>query len=136
MGGLVARYAAQDHDTVGPINKIVTLDTGHFGFDLAGFFHVLLQNIPIGQLQNITCVQQTAPNSPFLNAVNSDVQNLPFGLLSIGAGAQFGPIIVVSSTSSDLGEHQMLDEYNHLTIIEIYDEGHKAFGPIRDFLLC
>jgi pimeloyl-ACP methyl ester carboxylesterase len=134
MGGLVARYAAQDYNTVGPINKIVTLDTGHFGFDLAGLIHVFLPYIPIGQLQNITCVQQTAPNSPFLKALNSNVQHLPFSLLSIGAGAQLLGIIVVSRTSSDLPVHQMLDDYNHLTIIEIYNESHKAFGPIRDFL--
>lgn len=138
MGGLVARYAAQD----GAVNKIVTLDTGHFGFDMAGFFRKVFEifNLPEEIWINARCVEQTAPESEFLNNLNKNFHHCQVRLLSIGAGQPLLGIIVVSGTSSNLGEnectsHHILEGYNHLSIIQIYDEySHPVFGLIKDFL--
>ena len=147
MGGLVARYAAQD----GAVNKIVTLDTGHFGFDMAGFFAAVLQNLPRETWENERCVEQTAPGSEFLNNLNTNFHHCRVNLFSLAAGAPLLGIIVVSLESSHLGEvsndgikhynehctpYRSLQNENHLSIIEIYDEyRHPAFDLIRLFLI-
>jgi pimeloyl-ACP methyl ester carboxylesterase len=147
MGGLVARYAAQD----GRVNKIVTLDTGHFGFNMAGFFDSVMHNIPEKYWKDALCVHQTAPGNEFLNDLNSKFKHCKVRLLSLAAGAPLLGIIVAKLESSHLGEvssdgsirydehctpYKILWTQNHLSIIEIYDEyTHPAFDPIRLFFL-
>lgn len=53
MGGLIARYAAQKREKKGQniqyekVNKIITLDTGHLGFEMAGLVdEVLVDRLP------------------------------------------------------------------------------------------
>jgi pimeloyl-ACP methyl ester carboxylesterase len=54
MGGLAARYAAQD----GAVNKIVTLDTGHFGFNTAASLEWVSTFLPASTQQDICFVHQ------------------------------------------------------------------------------
>ncbi len=75
MGGLVARYAAQKMAD-GSVDKIVTLDTGHFGFEIAAFAPLVSLDmahpdiIPLipkeSLLPNICVPRQARPGSQFL----------------------------------------------------------------------
>ena len=146
MGGLVARYAAQN----GAVNKIVTLDTGHFGFDMAAFFDKLMHNLPNEIWENARCVDQTAPGSDFLNTLNRNFRHCQVNLLSLAAALPLLGIIVVSLTSSHLGEvsgdgsisynerctpYNIVKNVNHLSIIEINDEySYPAFDRIKNFI--
>jgi pimeloyl-ACP methyl ester carboxylesterase len=78
MGGLVARYAAQKMSKMskGTIDKIITLDTGHFGFEIAAFVPLvsfdmasrdILPLIQKGSILRRVCVlKQARPGSQFL----------------------------------------------------------------------
>jgi len=71
MGGLVARYAVQALG-VSEVDKIITLDTGHHGFDLAA----IVDNIFVDPLTKLIppptlCCIDAAPNSKFVNDLNS-----------------------------------------------------------------
>jgi pimeloyl-ACP methyl ester carboxylesterase len=146
MGGLVARYAAQD----GIVNKIVTLDTGHLGFNLAGFFAAMLRNFPKEIWEGVLCVEQTAPGSDFLNKLNGDFTRCKVRVLSLAA---FDPLPVVGrivelksaclgnvSPNGDIPYNDqctpcdIVYHVNHLSIIQIYSEYHPAFCKIAEFL--
>jgi pimeloyl-ACP methyl ester carboxylesterase len=101
MGGLVARYAAQG----GTVDKIVILDTGHYGFNMAGFFAAMLQNLPKETWEGVLCVEQTAPRSEFLDTLNSNFKHCRVNLLSLAAGDPL-PVVgrVVELESAHLGE--------------------------------
>jgi len=147
MGGLVARYAAQN----GSVNKIITLDTGHFGFNLAGFFDAVIQDLPEGIRHNAPCVHQTAPGNSFLNALNSNFhQDCRINLLSRAAGDPI-PVVgrVAELRSSSMGQvgddgqpthddyginFDIVEHVNHLSFIEINDETHPAFCKIVEAL--
>ena len=73
MGGLVARYAAQN---LGGVDKVLTLATGHFGFEHTG----------LGALvTGYTCLIQIQPGSRFLWELNTRFQHGDFQLASIAA---------------------------------------------------
>ena len=133
MGGLVARYAAQNH---GSVDKVVTLATGHFGFEFT-------RPVPIAR--SIPCVAQMQPGSKFLWELNNDFEHGNFKLLSIAAdGDGF-----VSQSSASLVECNQdgsvaYDPSNtyftvipgkHASIKNIYDFSHDAFAEIIPFLI-
>ncbi len=65
MGGLIARCAAQEMRN-GAVNKIVTLDTGHFGFKFAAFADdVLINQLPLGLKTPVDCAEDARPGSKF-----------------------------------------------------------------------
>jgi pimeloyl-ACP methyl ester carboxylesterase len=145
MGGLIARYAAQD----GAVDKIVTLDTGHFGFEIAGFADVFVKNLPVDIQDNVRCTDQTAPGSEFLYTLDKDFKLCKVKLLSLAAGEPIGGVTVVRWTSSSLGQISgdgsiryhpvctpfvIVNNVDHLSIAEINDESHPAFTPIAQFL--
>jgi pimeloyl-ACP methyl ester carboxylesterase len=148
MGGLVARYAAQD----GTVNKIVTLDTGHYGFNLAGFFDVVMQNLPKNVRDKTCVVHDTAPGSKFLNDLNCAFRHCRVRLLSLAAGDPFPLPVgrIVEFESAHLGEVcpdggkrynnqctpcDIVPYVNHLTIVEIYSEyQYQTFCKIAAFL--
>ncbi|MGB8311368.1 MAG: alpha/beta fold hydrolase [Halobacteriota archaeon] len=149
MGGLVARYAAQNIQN-GPVNKVVTLDTGHFGFDMAAFFDLFVQNLPKEIRDNALCVDQTAPGSEFLNTLNRNFRHCTVKLLSLAAGEPLLGITVVTLASSHLGQvsndgsisyneectpYDIVQNVNHLSFIEINDERHPAFELIKNFTI-
>ena len=147
MGGLVGRYAAQD----GTVNKIVTLDTGHLGFNLAGFFAAILQNLPKETWEGVLCVEQTAPGSKFLNNLNGDFKRCKVRVLSLAA---FDPLPVVGKIvelkSACLGNVSpngniryndqctpcdIVYHVHHLSIIQIHSEyQNPTFCKIAKFL--
>ena len=156
MGGLVARCAAQKMSE-GTINKIVTLDTGHFGFEIDAFVtHLLsLDNLPPILKPyiepDVRCTEQVKPGCEFLYELAKNFSNGKSKLLSVAASDAV-PVIsarVVSWTSSSLVQisgdgsttydpentkFSILHGYNHLSIVEIYDDNHPAFAQIKSFL--
>ena len=73
MGGLVSRYAAQ---YVGGVDRILTLATGHFGFEYTWLSTSLL---------DFPCIREMEPGSEFLLELNSDFKHGDFQLASIAA---------------------------------------------------
>ena len=147
MGGLVTRHAAQN----GSVNKIITLDTGHCGFNLAGFFDRVIQDLPEDIRHNAPCVHETAPGSDFLNDLNSNFhRDCRINLLSRAAGDSL-PFVgrVAELSSSSMGQvgddgkstgvnyginFDIVKNVNHLSYIEINDETHPAFCKIVESL--
>jgi len=143
MGGLVARYAVQSLG-VREVDKIITLDTGHLGFDLAA----IVDNIFIDPLKKLIsmptlCCIDAAPNSKFVNDLNSGFPTFP-ALVSIAAldpveipspvlGLPPIKIIVVDTHSSNMGQFYPL-HYNHLSIAQITDSDHGAYKTIKKCL--
>jgi pimeloyl-ACP methyl ester carboxylesterase len=145
MGGLVARYATQKQDVT--VDKIITLDTGHFGFE-GEWAENLVKQLP-DELQNSAlCAEQTAPGSEFIYTLAKDFSQGKFKLLSLAANPRVLPIIV-SLTSSSLvkvcpngsviydqenTKFSILEGYDHLTIALILHDKHPAFVQIKSFL--
>lgn len=146
MGGLIARYAAQD----GTADKIVTLDTGHFGFEMSEFFSIFVDTLPKDIRDNARCVDQTRPGSEFIYTLAKNFARDKVKLLSLAAGKPFlDVIVVVSLTSSSLVQVSddgsvsydpvntpfvIVDDVNHLSIAEINDKKLPAFQLIAQFL--
>ena len=148
MGGLVARSAVQN----GTVNKLVTLDTGHYGFNLAGFFDRVMQNLPDYIRHNAPCVHQTAPGNKFLNDLNGSFRHCRvMPLSSLAANNAFPRPIgrIVEFSSAHLGEDSpggtiryddhctpfnVVQDVDHLSIIQIYNESHPAFCKIVEAL--
>jgi len=140
VGGLIARYAVQD-PRVRPINKIITLDTGHRGFELAKIADEIVVD-PLKALIPLPtpCSEDAAPNSDFVNALNAGFAACP-PLVSLaatqpippsGLGMELPPIpiTVVDLESSNMGQVHPLP-YNHMSIAQIRDASHGAYQIIR-----
>jgi pimeloyl-ACP methyl ester carboxylesterase len=142
LGGLVARYAVQHNDTPTKATKnMITLDTGHFGFNLAAFAQ-LLSNAPV--------VQEVRPGSKFLNDLIVGFQHGKCRLLSLAASAPCIGLGVVSWTSSRLVQIKakdgstsydhtntpffIVDNVDHMSIVEINNANHPTFQQIKNFL--
>lgn len=158
MGGLVARYAVQD-PRVGKVDKIITLDTGHLGFELAKIADDLMVDPLKGLISLPTlCSEDAAPNSEFINALNSGFAKCPelvslaateaIPVWSLGPEMPPIPITVVDLKSSSMGQ---VDDnghptnvnynilfyplpYNHVTITQITDPRHLAYQKIKESL--
>ncbi len=141
MGGLIARYAVQDPDT-GPINKLITLDTGHKGFNLAA----IVDDLVVKPLKNLIkiptlCSQDVEPHSTFLNALI----NLAYPpLVSLAAKqpiiiSELAPLLpsfdirVVDLGSSNMGDVHQLD-CSHMSIAKITKRAHPAYEKITEHL--
>ncbi len=182
MGGLVARCAAQKMPK-GTVDKIVTLDTGHFGFEIAALVPLVSpamappDMLPLIQAKSIPndLPRQTKPGSQFLYKLAENFTHGQPKLLSLAAGrpiprARLDVLIrpdvkapdvkawgippawgiqVVSWTSSSLVQVTgdggtipnpvntpffILDNRNHMNIVEITDPTHPAFAHIINFL--
>ena len=144
MGGLIARCAAQKMCN-GAINKIVTLDTGHFGFKFASFADdVLINRLPLGLKTPVDCAEDARPGSRFLWKLAKNFTYDKFKLLSIAASDQ----TVTSHTSSHLvkvsgngaiippGPNTLFDivDGDHLSIPKIDNASLPAFISIKSFL--
>jgi len=139
LGGLVARYAAQNH---GGVDKIITLDTGHFGFE----YTKLGTHLPVS-VPNIILEMQ--PGSEFLWNLDRDFISGQCKILSIAAGdaGNIG-IDFVSETSASLvqcgddgGVISKADTYfaiaqgtGHGSIKNINSDTHETFKLIVKFL--
>jgi hypothetical protein len=148
MGGLIARYAAQGVPK-GTVNTIITLDTGHFGFEIAAFADAFVRKLPKDFQDRVRCTDQTPPGNEFLYALTKHFTHCRVKLLSLAAGRPLGGIItVVSPTSSSLAQVSddgsvsydpctpfvIVDNVDHMSIGEINDESHPAFDLIVRFL--
>jgi len=143
MGGLIARYAVQALG-VEEVKTLITLDTGHRGFDLANvvddlFVDALSHLIPMPTL----CSIDAASGSHFVTALNNEYAQCP-PLLSIAAvnpielpspvpGQPPIKIIVVPTSSSNMGQFCPLP-YDHLSITQITDSDHGAYKIIKKSL--
>ncbi len=137
FGGLIARYAAQNMPTRA-VNKIITLDTGHFGFEIAQ----LADEFTDAQ---IDCVVQVRPGSEFLYKLDGAFIHNKYKLLSLAASEPL-LVTVVSWTSSSLVEVSsdgstrpdsintpfvIVEHVNHKSISEINDVNHPVVEPIE-----
>jgi pimeloyl-ACP methyl ester carboxylesterase len=144
MGGLIARCAAQKMGN-GTANKIVTLDTGHFGFELASFADdVLINRLPLDLKTPVDCAEDARPGSRFLRDLAKNFTYDEYKLFSIAASDQ----TVTSHTSSHLvkvsgsgavippGPNTLFDivDRNHVNIPEIDIDSLQAFISIKSFL--
>jgi pimeloyl-ACP methyl ester carboxylesterase len=144
MGGLIARCAAQEMRN-GVVNKIVTLDTGHFGFKFASFADDALINLlPLDLKTPVDCAEDARPGSRFLRDLAKNFTYDKYKLLSIAASDQ----TVTSHTSSHLvqvsgngavippGPNTLFDivDGNHCSIMDIHDASHPTFILIKSFL--
>jgi len=86
MGGLVARYAAQNIRDV-EVNKIITLDTGHLGFELAKIVDELLVDYIGSHVQSlIHCSEDAKKGSPFMQELKEGFTPGNYELVSLAAG--------------------------------------------------
>ena len=93
MGGLIARYAAQNMGD-GKVNKIITLDTGHLGFELAGLAdELLVDHLPEYTKRPIDCSEDTKPKSDFVTALTKGFSSANYELVSLAAGEGLGGLI-------------------------------------------
>jgi len=144
MGGLIARYAVQALG-VEEVDKIITLDTGHRGFGLAAIVDELFIDPFPGLIPPPTlCSVDAAPNSDFLNALNSGFAKCP-ELVSLAALDPIPvsffapemppiPITVVDSQSSNMGQEVYPLHYNHVSIAQITGSDHGAYKIIKEIL--
>lgn len=149
MGGLVAMYAAENIQDV-KINKIITLDTGYFGFEMAEFSSIFVDKLPKDIRENALCVDQTRPGNEFLYSLAKNFTRNKVKTLSLAAGE---PLLnfkaVVSPTSSSLVQINsdgsvsyddinlpfiIVNGVDHKSISEIDNVNHPAFGKIVRFL--
>lgn len=94
MGGLIARYAAQNMQE-GKVNKIITLDTGHLGFEMAGLAdEVLVDRLPEYEKRHADCAEDTKPGSDFVMALSKGFHSSNYELVSLAAGEGFGGFII------------------------------------------
>ena len=144
MGGLIARCAAQKMPE-GAVDRIVTLDTGHFGFEFAAFFDQWgIDELPPSLKTLVLCAEEATPGSKFLWNLAQNFTYDKYKLLSIAASDQ----TVTSHTSSHLvkvsgngavippGPNTLFDivDGNHVGIPEIYNASLPAFISIKSFL--
>ena len=95
MGGLIARCAAQDPNSE-KVNKIITLDTGHLGFELAGIVDELLKigSLPQYAERDIQCSVDASPKSRFIKKLKEGFTPGNYELVSLAADEGIGgPII-------------------------------------------
>lgn len=137
LGGLVTRYAAQNYPESNyyKVDKIITLATGHFGFEYTR---------PIPVVRGIPTIVQMQPGSQFLWDINSNFKHGSFRFLSIAADNDD----FVSQTSASLVECNENRSVNydpnntyftvipgdHASIKNIEDDMHYAFAEIVQFL--
>ncbi len=160
MGGLIARYATQ-HAEARLIIRIITLDTGHLGFNLAGIVDDLfVEHLPEGLQKPACCSLEADPTHRFIEDLTAGFPNRTFDLVSLAAQDELPlpppplppglSIRVVPWSSSSMGQvddsghpterernidFEILLNCNHLTISQINNENHPAFVKIRQ-LLC
>jgi len=138
MGGLIARGAVQD-PKAGNVDKIITLDTGHFGFNLAEYARYFSDQ---------AVVKEVAPGSKFVYDLCKGFQNGQHNLLSLAAHDLLMGLGIVSWTSSRLVEvsndgstrydhdntpFSIVNGVNHMSIAQINNVTHPAFAKIQDF---
>jgi len=158
MGGLVARCTAQKMQET--INKIITLDTGHLGFELAEkidkeFVDSLSESMSLPT----HCVDDVKPDSEFIKRLiaeftpgNPDLVSLAASeaipTSSIAPGIPRIPITVVGLESSSMGQVDNYGAftpidydmpfyrlpYSHVSIAQITDRNHLAYQKIRESL--
>jgi len=84
LGGLVARCAAKQMP--GTINKIITLDTGHYGFELANFVDSLLKSTGVTLPPGISCSTEVEDGASFITDLNKGFNCNDPQLVSLAAG--------------------------------------------------
>jgi lipase (class 2) len=167
FGGLVARYAAKKiaaeyaaNKLSWTVNKIITLDTGHYGFGLANLVDKVLKSATGHDLpDSMHCSRDAEIRSDFINQLNTNVNLNNPKLVSLAAKDEMPlppplpsppalSIRVVDFSSSSMG--QVLDNkdctcgshnnptfcclpYNHASIPQIMDSSHQAYQAIRKF---
>jgi hypothetical protein len=106
MGGLIARYAAQNMK-YGRVNKIITLDTGHLGFEMTGLAdEVLVDNLPEYEKRHVDCAEDTKPGSRFIKALTKGFNSANYELVSLAAGEGLGGAIGEGSEGSIIIEFE------------------------------
>lgn len=91
MGGLIARCAAQDPNSE-KVNKIITLDTGHLGFELVGIIDDLLKlnTLPQYPKTEVQYSIDAAPKSEFVKKLTNTFAHRNYELVSLAAGEGLG----------------------------------------------
>jgi len=154
MGGLIARYAAKCMP--GTVNKIITLETGHFGFQLANFIEKLWHLAGMSQ-PALTYDQDVEEGSAFINKLNEGFDAYNPRLVSLAAGDPVplplpppaNSIWVAAWHSSSMGQIDdkgnptpsdynipfcKLPNYNHATISRITNSSHPVYQKIKEYL--
>ena len=117
---------------------------------MAEFFSIIVGMLPKDIRDSARCVDQTRPGSEFLYTLGKNFISGKVRLLSLAVGKRvLGVIRVVSLTSSSLVEvtgdgnvrydkdntpFVIVEDVNHLNIVEIFDDLHPADTPILQFL--
>jgi len=156
MGGLIARYAAKCMPA-GAVNRIITLETGHFGFQLANFIEKLWHLAGMSQPSPLTYDQDVEEGSPFINNLNDGFDAYNPILVSIAAGDPVplplpppaNSMWVAAWHSTSMGQVDddwnpkpsayhipfcKLPNYNHTTISKIEGSSHPAYQKIIEYL--
>jgi hypothetical protein len=156
MGGLIARYAAK-YMPAGTVNEIITLETGHFGFQLANFIEKLWHLAGMSQPSPLAYDQDVEEGSAFIKKLNVGFDANNPRLASIAAGDPVplplpppaNSIWVAAWHSSSMGQIDdsgnptpsdyhipfcKLPNYNHATISQIADSSHPAYQKIKEYL--
>ena len=161
FGGLVARCAAKQ--IPGAINKIITLDTGHCGFELDNFVHKILGPADATIPQDMLCYKQVGEGMPFITNLNKGFNSNDPQLVSLAAGNEMPPpptmssppvpslrVVDFNSSSMDQvpgneiptqGSYNnppffVLPNYNHASISQIRSDNyqnHPAYQAIIKF---
>jgi len=163
MGGLIARYAAQNiRSKDGSVNTIITLDTGHLGFELAKIVDdLVVSHLPTYTTRPICCSVDANPTSTFMQNLTTGFPNRTHELVSLAAqdelplgpsplppipGASIRVVPWPSSTMGQVNDHgdhipsnyhipyDIRPHCDHLTISLINSENHPAFDKIRQIL--
>jgi len=157
MGGLIARYAAKCMPA-GTVNKIITLETGHFGFELAKVIENLWHLVGFSSPSPLRYDQDVIEGSAFINNLNAGFDAYNPRLVSIAAGdpvpLPLPPLPPITSMwvaawhSSSMGQIDdsgnpkpsdynipfcKLPNYNHATISKIEDSSHPAYQKIKEY---
>jgi hypothetical protein len=130
MGGLVSRYAAQN---MGGVDKILTLATGHFGFEYTWLGTAVF---------DYPCITQMEPGSEFLWDLNSNFQHGSYQLASFAASEDepritpFGGIVRYSSASMvqchNNGNVTYDTDNTYFTIVPGTHEGIKEINLLQE----
>ncbi|HXY88874.1 MAG TPA: alpha/beta fold hydrolase [Candidatus Acidoferrales bacterium] len=156
FGGLIARYAAKQMP--GTINKIITLDTGHCGFELDNFVLKIFESAGVTLPQDTRCCTEVGEGMPFITNLNKGFNCNDPQLVSLAAGNEMplpptvpsAPSLrVVDFKSSSMGQVPgneiptqgsynnppffVLPNYNHANISQIRDSSHPAYQAIIKF---
>jgi len=111
MGGLVARYAAQN---LGGVDRVLTLATGHFGFEYTGL-GALLTGHP--------CLIQAQPGSRFLWELNTHFQHGDFQLVSIA----------VSKDEPLVSPLRGVVRYSSTSLVQCNRDGNVSYDPTHTY---